>query len=188
MRITVLTVSFALLATGTLAQQPNGQAQAPRVIPRPPPQDPQATSAESAAPDGYAPIPQWAGQTRAPRAAKTAAFEVQTFASGLMGGYALHFLPDGRILLSERPGRMKIVGKDGTVSAPIGGLPQFGQGRSLFEVLPDRDFTKNRVIYLSYTAIPEGSNTPPRGPCSLSHSLPVRGWMATPPSSRNPNA
>ncbi len=166
MRTIVLGTGFAVLASLVMAQQPAAQNQAPRVIPRPPVQNPQAPASEvgSAAPDGYAPIPQWAGQTRAPVPAHTASYEVQTFASGLMGGFAFHFLPDGRILLSERPGRMRIVGKDGQVSAPISGLPPSGTGgRNLFEVLPDRDFAKNRVIYFSYTALPEGQpSSPPR--------------------------
>ncbi len=169
MRLTLLGTAFALVASAALAQQPSTQNPAPRVIPRPPLQNPQAPASEvgSASPDGYAPIPQWAGQTRAPVPARTAAYEVQTVASGLMGGFAFHFLPDGRILLSERPGRMRIVEKDGRVSAPISGLPPLGSGgRNLFEVLPDRDFAKNRVIYFSYTAVPDSqvTNPPKRTP------------------------
>jgi glucose/arabinose dehydrogenase len=135
-------------------------AQTPRLIPRPPAQPPPAT--DSAAADGYAPIPEWAGQTRAPKPAKTAAFDVETFATGLAGAFSFHFLPDGRMLLSERPGRMRIVGKDGKLSDPIAGLPKTmfaGGGQGLFEVTPDREFAKNRVIYLTYTVLP-GEKTP----------------------------
>jgi glucose/arabinose dehydrogenase len=140
-----------------------GIAQAPRVIPRPPVQNPQTPAAEvgSIAPDGYSPIPQWAGQTRAPVPAKTASFDVQTVASGLMGGFGFHFLPDGRILVSERPGRLRIVEKDGRLSAPIADLPRLlaGGPQGLFDVIPDKDFVRNRVLYLDYTSAPEG-----RGP------------------------
>ncbi len=131
------------------------------MIPRPPAQAPgQQPPGESAAPDGYAPIPQWLGQTRAPVPSKTAQFDVQTFAEGLNGGYGLHFLPDGRIIVSERAGRIKIVGKDGKISEPLGGLPDiFGGGpQGLFEVLPDKSFATNRTLYLTYTALPEGAN------------------------------
>src|SRR5262245_18131817 len=78
-------------------------AQSPRAIPRPPPTPPGPASPEagSIATDGYAPIPAWAGQTRAPRPATTAGFDVQTFASGISGGFSFHFLPDGRIILAE---------------------------------------------------------------------------------------
>jgi glucose/arabinose dehydrogenase len=147
---------------------PRAHAQAARVIPRPPAQNPPAPSGESAAPDGYAPIPEWAGQTRAPGPAKTAAFDVETVASGLAGAFSFHFLPDGRILLSERPGRMRIVEKDGKLSDPIAGLPAiFTAGsQGLFEVAPDRDFARNRVIYLTYTVLPDGKmpDPPQRSP------------------------
>src|ERR1700704_1458798 len=85
-------------------------AQAPRVIPRPPPSPPQGSAPElgSIATDGYAPIPAWAGQTRAPRPAVTAAYDVLTVATGLSGGFSFHFLPDGRMLVAERPGRVKL--------------------------------------------------------------------------------
>jgi len=130
------------------------------VIPRPPAQTPGAPPDGSAAPDGYAPIPQWAGQTHAPKVEKTAAYDVETVATGLTGAFSFHFLPDGRIILSERAGRIKIVDKSGHVSAPLGGLPTIvgGGPQGLFEVLPDRDFAKNRTIYISYTALPEGTN------------------------------
>src|SRR6185295_12623044 len=100
-------------------------AQTARVIPRPPAQAPGPAKPEdgSAAPDGYAPIPQWLGQTRAPKAAKTAAYDVETFAEGLTGAFCFAFLPDRRIIVAERPGRIRIVERDGKVSAPIDGLP-----------------------------------------------------------------
>jgi aldose sugar dehydrogenase len=141
-------------------------AQSPRVIPRPAAQLPNTPPDGSAAPDGYAPLPQWLGQTRAPRPPRTEAFAVETVARGLAGAFAFHFLPDGRIIVSERPGRIRIVAKDGAVSAPLAGLPAiWGRGpQGLFEVLPDRDFARTRVVYLTYTALPEGTDasSPPR--------------------------
>jgi glucose/arabinose dehydrogenase len=137
-----------------------------RVIPRPPAQDPGGPEAGSIAPDGYAPIPQWAGQTRAPRPSKSAAYAVESVASGLSGGFSFHFLPDGRILVGERPGRIRIVSRDGRVSEPIAGLPPiWARGpQGLFEVLPDRDFTATRTIYFDYTALPDTADpkSPPR--------------------------
>jgi aldose sugar dehydrogenase len=154
------TLAVVLATTSTLS------AQSGRVIPRPPAQIPNTPPDGSAAPDGYAPIPQWLGQTRAPRPARSEAVVVDTVARGLAGGFAFHFLPDGRIVVSERPGRIRIVAKDGTVSAPLSGLPAiYNRGpQGLFEVLPDRDFARNRVLYLTYTALPEGSDaqSPPR--------------------------
>jgi len=141
-------------------------AQGPRAIPRPPAQVPNAPPDGSIAPDGYAPIPAWLGQTRAPRPARSEAYAVETVASGLAGAFSFHFLPDGRIIVSERPGRIRIVGKEGKPSEPLAGLPAiWGRGpQGLFEVLPDRDFARNRVVYFSYTALPEGTDAanPPR--------------------------
>ena len=152
---------LAIIATSSILA-----GQAPRVIPRPPAQVPNAPPDGSAAPDGYAPIPAWLGQTRAPRPAHSELFTVETVAAGLAGGFSFHFLPDGRLIVGERPGRIRLVGKDGKPSAPLGGLPEiWARGpQGLFEVLPDRDFAKSRTLYLTYTALPEGTNasSPPR--------------------------
>jgi glucose/arabinose dehydrogenase len=157
-------VCLALGANGT-------EAQSSRVVPRPPaqPPGPQNPEAGSAAPDGYAPIPEWLGQTRAPRPAKSAAYQIETVASGLMGAFCFSFLPDGRIIVGERAGRIHLVGKDGRVSDPIAGLPSdiWARGpQGLFEVRPDKDFASTRVIYFTYTALPQGTDasSPPRLP------------------------
>src|SRR5262245_245473 len=146
-------------------------AQAPRVVPRPPAQAPGPPRPEdgTAAPDGYAPVPEWLGQTRAPRPAKMATYQVETVAEGLAAAFCFSFLPDGRIVVGERPGRIKIVGADGKVSAPLDGMPSnlFARGgQGLFEVRPDRGFATSRTLYLTYTVLPEGSNPAalPRSP------------------------
>src|SRR5882724_8103851 len=138
-------------------------AQTTRVIPRPPARAPGPARPEegSAAPDGYAPIPEWLGQTRAPRAAKTAAYDVETVAEGFTGAFCFAFLPDGRIIVGERPGRIRIVERKGKVSEPIDGLPSdmWARGsQGLFDVRPDRAFAANRTLYLTYTVLPEGTN------------------------------
>jgi glucose/arabinose dehydrogenase len=162
MRLRRAVVTFVALSLPVLIvaqnQAPSNPGGGDRVTPRPPARDSNAPADGSPAPDGYSPIPQWLGQTRAARAAKTEAFEVQTVVSGISGGFSFHFLPDGRILISERPGQMKIAAKDGTLSEPIGGLPElYASGpQGLFEVIPDRDFAKNRRIYFGYTALPPG--------------------------------
>jgi glucose/arabinose dehydrogenase len=122
----------------------------------------------SAAPDGYAPIPMWLGQTRAPHPSKTAAYEVETVAEGLSGAFCFDFLPDGRMIVGERPGRIRIVAKDGKLSEPLGGMPAdlWAHGQGLFEVRPDRAFAANRRLFLTYTVLPDGSNQAalPRSP------------------------
>jgi aldose sugar dehydrogenase len=126
-----------------------------KTVPRPSAAPPPA--GESAAPDGYQPLPQWLGQTRAPAAARTAAFAVETFAAGTNGA-AFQFLPDGRILLGERNGRIRIIGKDGTLSDPLAGMPpdMATVGQSLFSVERDQRFATNRVIYFTYAVVPAG--------------------------------
>jgi aldose sugar dehydrogenase len=77
---------------------------------------------------------------------------VETIAKGLDHPWALAFLPDGRLLVTERPGRMRIVGKDGKLSAPLAGVPKVfasGQG-GLHDVVLDRRFAQNRTIYFCY--------------------------------------
>ena len=79
-------------------------------------------------------------------------FHVVTVAAGLDHPWALAFLPDGRILVTERPGRLRLVARDGALSAPLAGVPQVaaqGQG-GLLDVILDRDFGTNQTIYLCY--------------------------------------
>ena len=78
--------------------------------------------------------------------------EVETVASGLVNPWALAFLPDNRMLVTERPGRMRIVTRDGKLSPPLGGVPEVwatGQG-GLLDVITDRSFADNRTIYFCY--------------------------------------
>jgi glucose/arabinose dehydrogenase len=86
-------------------------------------------------------------------AAATAPLRVSTVASGLVFPWSLAFLPDGRMLVTEKAGRLRLFSADGRVmSPPIAGVPTVdsaGQG-GLFEVLPASDFTSTRRIYLSY--------------------------------------
>jgi glucose/arabinose dehydrogenase len=77
---------------------------------------------------------------------------VETVARGLVNPWSLAFLPDGRILVTERPGRLRIVGLDGRLSDPVRGTPAVaarGQG-GLLDVALDPGFDRNRTIYLSY--------------------------------------
>jgi len=137
-------------------------AQNARTIPRPPAPPPGAPQNGSAAPDGYAPIPEWAGQTRAPRVHVSVPYDVETVATGITGGYSIDFLPDGRILLVERPGRLRIIDRTGQISAPLAGLPAiYGGGpQGLCGGIADRDFATNRTIYLAYSTRDANAPTP----------------------------
>ena len=84
--------------------------------------------------------------------------EVRTVARGLEHPWGLAFLPDGRMLVTERPGRLRIVSADGSVSAPVEGVPAVyarGQG-GLLDVAVDPDFAKTPWVYLSYAEPGEG--------------------------------
>jgi glucose/arabinose dehydrogenase len=85
--------------------------------------------------------------------AQTARLEPVTVARGLVHPWGLAFLPDGRMLVTERPGRMRIVARDGTLGAPIAGLPPVvasGQG-GLLDVALDPKFADNARIYWTYS-------------------------------------
>jgi aldose sugar dehydrogenase len=152
---------FAVVAAALVvgaAIQVAGQQTAIKPAPRPPALAAGAPPAGSAAPDGYAPSPEWLGQTRAPRPAKRADYSVETVAEGFAGAFCLSLLPDGRLLVGERGGHVKIVSKDGKI-AEVTGLPPnmfVRGGQGLFEVRADRGFATNRTIYLTYTVLPDG--------------------------------
>lgn len=83
---------------------------------------------------------------------------VETAASGLEHPWGLAFLPDGRMLVTERPGRLRIVAANGQLSQPLGGLPRVwarGQG-GLLDVAVDPAFAENRFVYVSYAEPREG--------------------------------
>jgi glucose/arabinose dehydrogenase len=83
---------------------------------------------------------------------------VVTVTSGLEHPWGLAFLPDGRMLVTERPGRIRIVARDGTLSAPLAGVPAVaarGQG-GMLDVVLDPNHATNRRIYLSYSEPGEG--------------------------------
>lgn len=79
--------------------------------------------------------------------------KVTTVARGLEHPWGLAFLPDGRMLVTERPGRLRVVAKNGTLSAPVKGVPNVyasGQG-GLLDVVLDPQFAQNGLVYLSYS-------------------------------------
>lgn len=110
-------------------------------------------------PNGQGQTPAFAGQTRAPEQKLNVPFAVVTVTEGLVNPWGLAFLPDRRMLVTERPGRLRIVSADGTqMSAPVSGLPAVdarGQG-GLLGIAVDPAFQKNQLIYWSYAEPREG--------------------------------
>ena len=103
--------------------------------------------------------PVFPGQTHAPYH-KTVDVSVATIAGGLDNPWAVQLLPSGRFLITEKPGRMRIIEADGRLSAPLGGLPpvdNVGQC-GLLDVAVDPKFASNGLVYWSYAeAAAEGS-------------------------------
>jgi glucose/arabinose dehydrogenase len=87
-----------------------------------------------------------------------APLKVVAVAEGLQNPWGLAFLPDGRMLVTERPGRLRIVGKDGKLSEPLAGVPEVlaqGQG-GLMDVVLSPEFATDRLVFLSYSERGEG--------------------------------
>ena len=93
-----------------------------------------------------------------PAATPAAAPVVTEIADGLEHPWSVALLPDGGFLVTERPGRLRRIAADGTVSAPIAGVPEvFAQGQGgLLDVALAPDFASSNRIYLSYAEPGEG--------------------------------
>jgi len=84
---------------------------------------------------------------------KVGTIKVETVAKRLEEPWGLAFLPDGRMLVTEKAGRLRIVTMDGTTSEPLKGVPEVdakGQG-GLLDVAIDPNFATNGLVYLSYS-------------------------------------
>jgi aldose sugar dehydrogenase len=90
----------------------------------------------------------------------SAQYTVSTVVQGLDFPWSLAFLPDGSMLVTERPGRLRIVKNGQLVAEPVAGVPEVlvgGQG-GLFEVVLHPQFATNKVIFLSYAKGESGAN------------------------------
>lgn len=103
--------------------------------------------------------PAAAEQTNAPAPTTPSKVKVETIAEGLANPWGLQFLPDGRALITEKPGTLRIVGKDGSKSDAIAGPPKvvdIDQG-GLLDVRLAPDFATSGTIYLSYAEARDGN-------------------------------
>ena len=103
--------------------------------------------------DGYVPQPAFPEQARAPLAHSKQPFKIEVLAK-LDRSVGLAFLPDGKLLISQRAGGLRTLDAKGVVSAPLTGAPEIvgAMGTSNTGPLLDRDFSKNRTLYYGYTA------------------------------------
>jgi aldose sugar dehydrogenase len=85
----------------------------------------------------------------------------QTLAQGLEHPWAVAFLPQGRFLVTERPGRMRIVEADGRLGGSIAGVPRVATGgqAGLFDVILDSGFSSNRTIFFCFSEPGLGGNS-----------------------------
>ncbi|MEO8853039.1 MAG: PQQ-dependent sugar dehydrogenase [Ginsengibacter sp.] len=106
--------------------------------------------------------PAFAGQTRITAVKTTTPFQVKIVSKELKRPWGITNLPDGRLLITEKEGTMRIASQDGTLSEPITGFPEVnsaGQG-GLLGLTIDPDFTNNRMVYWVFSEKqPDGNLT-----------------------------
>ena len=149
MRASLITASAALaaalVACGPAPAQPGQAAGAP--VETRPPNTPEQK-------------PAFAGQTRAPGLNSHTVGQYQVLAGGLEHPWGLAFLPSGEILVTERAGRLRVLGKDGKLSPAVTGLPAvFAEGQGgLLGVAIDPNFASNGLIYWTFSEADGGVN------------------------------
>ena len=114
---------------------------------------------ETRPPNGKDQTPAFPGQTRAPEMKAGVAYELSDYVTGVSRPWGLAFLPDGGLLITERPGRLRHF-KDGSLSDPVAGVPAVDardQG-GLLGLALDPAFAQNGLVYLAYSE-PRGDGT-----------------------------
>ncbi|MEZ0335200.1 MAG: PQQ-dependent sugar dehydrogenase [Gemmatimonadales bacterium] len=118
------------------------------------------TPLEERSPNASGQRPAFEGQTRACGVTSSAKFEVVTVAKGLENPWAVEPLPGGGLLVTEKPGRMRIVSAEGKIGEPLAGIPAVdarGQG-GLLDVALSPKFPSDQTIYWSYSEPRQGGN------------------------------
>jgi len=153
MRTAVIGVcAFAMLLAGAASAQTAPEPS----LPEPPP-PPRYTApapgqpAEIQPPGAADQVPAFPEQTRAPHVPSSVGLKVETVAEGLEYPWGMAFLPDGRILVTERVGRLRIV-SGSQISPPVAGLPpvHVQETSGLEDVILDPEFATNNLIYWSF--------------------------------------
>jgi glucose/arabinose dehydrogenase len=159
LKTTLILMVGAMLAMSACGKQSTeqseaGESKSPSVPVTGPPVDTQKANTD------YQPA--FATQTRVGGVKSTTAFEGKVLTSGLQNPWGLTSMPDGRLLITEKAGTMRIASMSGELSAPISGLPRVsaeGQG-GLLGIRLDPDFEQNRTVYWVYSEpLPAGNLT-----------------------------
>ncbi|WP_375461194.1 PQQ-dependent sugar dehydrogenase [uncultured Enterovirga sp.] len=112
-----------------------------------------AAPADTRPPNAPDQRPAFPGQTRAPKPDRATAVTLTPVAQGLQNSWGMAFLPDGRILVTEKAGALRIVSTDGKPGRPVGGVPEvaFGGQGGLLDVALGPEFATDRMIFLSFS-------------------------------------
>lgn len=133
--------------------------------------------------------PAFANQTRAAALPRTEVI-TEVFAKGLVEPWGIAPLPDGRFLVTEKPDRMRLIAPNGTLSAPITGLPAVDdrQQGGLLDVAASPRFAQDGIVFWTYAKpVPGGSITAAaRGVLSGGEMTQVRDIFLQDPPSRTP--
>jgi glucose/arabinose dehydrogenase len=154
-RIALLLPLVLAAAGAACSQRPAGPAEAAA-----PSAAPACLPLETRPPNASGQRPAFPGQTRACASPSNVAFEVTVLAHGLEHPWAVEPLPGGELLVTERPGRMRVVAAAGGAGEPLTGLPAVdarGQG-GLLDVALSPSFASDRTIYWSYSEPRKGGN------------------------------
>ena len=111
------------------------------------------TSVETLPPEAIGQQPAFEGQTRAPAMQTQTPLNIEVVATGISYPWGVDFMPDNRMFITEKPGRMRIVTLTGEVSDSINGVPNvhFEQDGGLMDVVLDPDFPTTRMLYFGYS-------------------------------------
>jgi glucose/arabinose dehydrogenase len=118
------------------------------------------TALDTRSPNATGQQPAFRGQTRTCGVTSNVAFDVVVVTSSLDRPWAVEPLPDGRFLVTEKPGKMRIVSASGQIGEPIAGLPAVaagGQG-GLLDVALSPTFARDRTIFWSFSEPRDGGN------------------------------
>jgi glucose/arabinose dehydrogenase len=104
--------------------------------------------------------PAFSGQTRIGSTQTTTAFKATVLTSGLASPWGIAVLPDGRLLVTEKAGKMRIVSEEGVIGNALSGIPAVNPSRQggLLGVCIDPQFATNRMVYWTFSEAVSGGN------------------------------
>lgn len=147
-----LWICAAIIPAALAAQTPSAPKRSRNSHGFPAPQMVEGKPIETRPPEKADDKPAFPGQTRAPYKASVP-YNVTTLAENLNLPWSLAFLPDGKFLITEKPGAMRIIDKNGTVSAPLAGVPAVAVNGQvgLLDVALDPHFASIKRIFFTYS-------------------------------------